>query len=1594
MGNFRRLYTRLLVLAAAIVIVFLSINRNVYAAAPEITSPKATANILVGDTVTVKVSLGRVTDTRYVHCKITKDGERVLYTSQKAPTAIISSSQVQQKFTPETEGQYLIEVLFDKTADVSYEDFSPDTSVTITVRKDLSKEGAATVSGISDKVYTGSEITQDLTVQTSERTLHEETDYDVSYTNNVEPGTATVAVTGKGLYQGTITKTFTIMPADITRAAVIGVVDKKYTSNLIKQSPKVILDGRTLEEGTDYTLSYKDNINAGTATMTITGTGHYEGTIPVAFSILTVPITETTITRIRDQVYNGQPKTQTRYMDISYAGYGIHEDIDYILEYENNIEPGTATMTITGIGNFRGSTVRTFSILEPEPSVSGVGTSIVAPADGAVYQVGSPITVKAGAGLYQPTYVNGSIVQGDCNYIYVKVTKGDEVVHFEYMPYHSASEIVETSAFTLPEEGDYLVAAQRTNLLIRDYKVYFLDEDTFAADTAITVHASADSPDAKEDIAGAVVTGLTDMEYTGSSIIQDPTVTYGGRTLVKGTDYYLTFTTNVNVGPVGVTVHGMGHYMGVHNEVFYITPKLLADDMIVLRPDAFPYTGELQKPETAVYDGETQLAEGKVYTVENEGGIEPGSYSVTITAKSGTNYTGTASKAFSIGTISLEQTQVSVSPSVYVYDGFPKEPVVTVLSGDTVIPSDWYTAEYSGNVDAGEGTVTITANASTPYLTGSVTAAFAIAAHDLTASDVTVGEIADLVYNRRARTPKVSVQADGRTLAEDTDYTLSYSDNTNAGEASVSITGTGNYKGTRTVTFRIAQKEITDSSITIDTIPAQLLNSVTALTPDVTVRDGSTVLGDTDYSVSYKNNDREGTATATVTGTGNYKGSREVYFEILDPATITSRVYWETTVNESTGQYTEIKASWVKYLGASSYIVALYKDGTMVSQTSVTDTTYDVSEKILKEGGFGSGTYTVEVLPVVYPVPPVQTSDELNLDMHTLTINLFGHGENIVVRNVKDRTNIARIVKTVYINTLSEDTDEPEYYLDKGQALFGFSVMPYYFVDDLDELIETSLYLFPGGQTSFGDRLVLDGDGEVCANWFNIINKVELTVTPPDCGTVTNTPKSGAAWQWDQQTNAPAAEVPSGKHYDLDNTEGSLGAWWVSAEDSDIPFAGTMHGGESYAVQADLLAELGYLFPYDDALGDMTVTMNGEEITDYYASYTDYGHVSLSVIGNVEAVHQEETVSGKDPTCTEPGLTDGTVCPACGDTMTAQEEIPANGHTEQIVEGKEATCTEDGLTDGKVCSVCGETLLEQEVIPALGHKEETVPGKAATCTEDGLTEGKKCSVCGETLVEQEVIPALGHKEETVPGKAATCTEDGLTDGKVCSVCGEVLLAQEVIPAGHKEEVVPGKEATCTEDGLTDGKVCSVCGEVLVAQEVIPAGHKEEAVPGKAATCTEDGLTDGKVCSVCGATLLEQEVIPALGHKEEVVPGKAATCTEDGFSEGTRCSVCGVTLSGLEAIPAAGHIEAVVKGKEPTETETGLTDGKVCSVCGEVLQAQEVIPALGGGAGSGGTEPGGAGGSQAEGSEQSGSGASGTTETVPALPQLRKERTEL
>ena len=111
--------------------------------------------------------------------------------------------------------------------------------------------------------------------------LQKGVDYTVSYSNNRNVGTATVRITGKGNYTGTITKTFKIVDngdydynynnrISITRATVSNILNQEYTGSYITPSLTIRYNGELLRKGTDYTVSYSNNINVGTATVKIT----------------------------------------------------------------------------------------------------------------------------------------------------------------------------------------------------------------------------------------------------------------------------------------------------------------------------------------------------------------------------------------------------------------------------------------------------------------------------------------------------------------------------------------------------------------------------------------------------------------------------------------------------------------------------------------------------------------------------------------------------------------------------------------------------------------------------------------------------------------------------------------------------------------------------------------------------------------------------------------------------------------------------------------------------------------------------------------------------------------------------------------------------------------------------------------------------------------------------------------------------------------------------------------------------------------------------------------------------------------------------
>ena len=132
--------------------------------------------------------------------------------------------------------------------------------------------------------YDGKAKKPGVTVKLNGKTLKNGTDYTVSYSNNTKVGTAKVTIKGKGNYTGSVSKTYSIKN-NFKKATVSGISTKAFTGKNITQSITVKYNGKTLKNGTDYTVSYSSNKNIGTATVKIAGKCSYTGTITKTFKI-------------------------------------------------------------------------------------------------------------------------------------------------------------------------------------------------------------------------------------------------------------------------------------------------------------------------------------------------------------------------------------------------------------------------------------------------------------------------------------------------------------------------------------------------------------------------------------------------------------------------------------------------------------------------------------------------------------------------------------------------------------------------------------------------------------------------------------------------------------------------------------------------------------------------------------------------------------------------------------------------------------------------------------------------------------------------------------------------------------------------------------------------------------------------------------------------------------------------------------------------------------------------------------------------------------------------------------------------------------
>lgn len=152
------------------------------------------------------------------------------------------------------------------------------------------------------------------------------------------------------------------------------------------------------------------------------------------------------------------------------------------------------------------------------------------------------------------------------------------------------------------------------------------------------------------------------------------------------------------------------------------------------------------------------------------------------------------------------------------------------------------------------------------------------AMENLTKATVKLSKTA-VTYNGKAQKPAVTVTYSGKNLKSGKDYTVSYKNNKNAGKATVTVTGKGNYRAEKKVTFTIKPKSASKAKV------AAIANqnyTGKALKPKPKITlSGKTLKSGTDYSVTYSANKKIGTATATVKFKGNYSGTVKAKFKIV-----------------------------------------------------------------------------------------------------------------------------------------------------------------------------------------------------------------------------------------------------------------------------------------------------------------------------------------------------------------------------------------------------------------------------------------------------------------------------------------------------------------------------------------------------------------------------------------------------------------------------------------------------------------------------------------------------------------------------------------
>ena len=301
----------------------------------------------------------------------------------------------------------------------------------------------------------------------------------------------------------------------------------------------------------------------------------------------------------------------------------------------------------------------------------------------------------------------------------------------------------------------------------------------------------------KEDISALEYVEIPDVTYSGEAHTPDPVIYLGGKLLVKGVDYTVSYSANVNVGRVTVTITGIDNFKGTKVIYFNIIANSSPFSVPVIGNQV--YTGKAVTPDFNLFSGDKLLRKGIDYTVTYQNNINVGFGIIIITGTG--NYSGSIVIIFRI---SASQISLSTVPSFddVTYSGgeykpdFIKNPII--FGGKNLVEGIDFKIQIYNNVKAGTVKIVIIGIGN---FTGTIVIYVNIRAVSI--SGATTGSISDVEYNGAAHTPSFTVTLNGKTLRKGVDYIVEYRNNVYVGTATIIIKGIGNYKGQKSITFRI-----------------------------------------------------------------------------------------------------------------------------------------------------------------------------------------------------------------------------------------------------------------------------------------------------------------------------------------------------------------------------------------------------------------------------------------------------------------------------------------------------------------------------------------------------------------------------------------------------------------------------------------------------------------------------------------------------------------------------------------------------------------------------------------------------------------------